>query len=961
MDPKRWEKLESLVEQALVLPPEKRDEFLSETCGGDTELRREIESLLRHSDQALKFMSDFSDKVITPSLSEVNEQHDQPWPDTKSALIHKTIAHYHITEKLGEGGMGVVYKARDTKLDRTVALKFLPRHLISSEKDQQRFIREAKAAAALNHPNICTIHNVDEYDGNQFIVMEYIDGSTLLDLRISENPEPSVVLDYTAQIAEALHKAHDAGIIHRDIKPGNIMVNADGRIKIMDFGIAKLKGSGQITKAARAIGTMAYMSPQQIRGESADHRSDLWALGVVLYEMLTGEHPFSGENNAAVLLSILNKEPRLVSELVPDCPRGIQKIVWKLLQKDLSERYQNAGEVIDDLQQVNNVSSSQVLAKLPQSTKGRFAPIKKKPLVYGIPIFFLLIISIYFLVGDRILTPVEIGNSIAVLPFENLSPDPEDAFFADGIHEEIISSLSGIGALRVIARSSVRDYSPEERNLAQIGQELGVSTLMEGAVRRSGDRIRVSVNLIAAEDQSMIWSDTYEDHVQDLFGLQSRIAREVTEALQATLTPAEQQRLEEQPTENPHAYNLYMQARDYFSRTRLLEENSLAAERLLRRALEEDPRFAHAYALLAMVYSDLYWFHGLVPERLNQMREAAERAELLTPNLAETQIALGLYRYWSDPDHEQTLSHFQSALQEFPNHPVLHHFAALTHRRLGNWDQVKKHFIKAIDLDPRNPNHYQELAIIYYMTRNFDKAVALADRLLELHPDALGIMHSIKAWAILGRDGTLDDYESWRDEIYPANPAVDEPYWWGYFYFYMKRDWDAALQSLNYITSDVAAQFEVVYWLRDYLIAVLHDNKSDRTTALEYYDQARLRLEALREEYPDDHRYRQALGKVYARMGEPEKAIREGEMAVRMRPISEYGFQGSWSNLELAYIFTWSGKVEEAVDLIELLLTVPSYINRNWLRLNPDWDPLRDQPRFQELIAGEDVPYLEGL
>jgi eukaryotic-like serine/threonine-protein kinase len=332
MDPKRWEKLEALVDQALAMSPEQRGEFLGKTCGGDTELRREVESLLSHSDQALKFMSDFSDKVITPSLSEVKAQQDQPGPDTTSAFINKTIAHYHITEKLGEGGMGVVYKARDMKLDRTVALKFLPEHLIASEKDKQRFIREAKAAAALNHPNICTIYNVDEYNGNPFIVMEYIDGSTLRDLRKSENPEPSVVMDFAAQIADALHKAHGAGIIHRDIKPGNVMVNADGRIKVMDFGIAKLKSSGQITKTGRIMGTIAYMSPEQIRGEQVDHRSDIWALGVVLYEMLAGEHPFAGENNAAVLHSILNKEPPPVGELLPDCPRVVQNIVWKLLR-----------------------------------------------------------------------------------------------------------------------------------------------------------------------------------------------------------------------------------------------------------------------------------------------------------------------------------------------------------------------------------------------------------------------------------------------------------------------------------------------------------------------------------------------------------------------------------------------------------------------------------------------------
>jgi tetratricopeptide (TPR) repeat protein len=508
----------------------------------------------------------------------------------------------------------------------------------------------------------------------------------------------------------------------------------------------------------------------------------------------------------------------------------------------------------------------------------------------------------------------------------------------------------------VIARSSVRDYSPEGRNLAQIGRELGVSTLMEGTVRRLGDRIRVYVNLIDAENQSMIWSDTYEDDIQDVFGLQSRIAREITDALQTTLTANEQQRLEQQPTDNQQAYLFYLQGLEYLSRSRHLEENPLAAERLLRRALQEDPRFAHAYAKLALVYSDLYWFHGSTSERLEQMREAAERAELLDPNLAETQLALGLYYFWSDTDPGQTLSHFESALQQFPNYPDLYQFTGLTHRRLGNWDKAEIYFTKAVELDPRNPNHYQELVAIYGLTRDFDKTLVVLERLLELNPDASEQMRAAKAWMILGRDGTLDGYESWREEVYPADPTEAEPYWW-YDYYYMKRDWDAAVQILNSITSEVAAQYEVSYLLRDYLIAKIYDRKGDRTTALQYYDQARLHLESLHEEDPDDHRYRKALGQVYARMGEPEKAIREGEIAVRMRPLSKFAYQGSWSNWDLAYIYTWSGHVEEAIDLIEHLLTVPGFFTRNWLRLNPDWDPLRNHPRFQELIAEEDEPY----
>jgi len=889
-----------------------------------------------------------------------------------------TISHYKILEKLGEGGMGVVYKARDTKLDRDVALKFLPQHLTSSEEDKQRFIREAKAAAALNHPNICTIYNVDEHEGSQFIVMELIDGQTLQNKLATRSLTQKAAVEYAVQIADALAKAHGRGIVHRDIKPSNIMIDEDGHIKVMDFGLARMKGTEGLTQAGTTVGTLRYMSPEQVRDGPVDGRSDLFSFGVVLYEMLSGRWPFRGEHQAAILYSIANEDPPPLKKVNPDISQKISDIVEKLLQKEPVRRYQSTDQVSKDLKAclnelpgtVESVSkpnkrlevpplnaagrkessdsgSTSITINLP-SLKSRTGIVS---LAAGLSLLVLIGYGLYSLSGSPEL-PTD--NTLAVLPLESVSQDPEDVQFTDGIHEELINRLAGIGELAVIARSSVLNYPPEDRDLQTIAEELGVSSLMEGTVRRAGDRLRVSVQLINAANLTTLWSNSYDEHFFDVFEIQSRIAREVASELQATLSPVERQRLEERPTESPQAYNFYMQAREYLSRSRYQADYLINAEQLIRRALEEDPQFPHAWAMLGVAYSDLYWFHGHTPERLDQMREATERAQLLAPDLPETKLALGLYNYWSNPDPEQTLAYFESALQEFPNHPELHHFTALTHRKLGNWEQVESYFKKAVELDPRNTNHYGELSYYYYLIRDYDKALEYSDRLIELLPDAPPVFRGQQAFYVLSRDATFDGYENWREELYPLDSVEVAPFWWGYQYYWNKRNWEQALRSVKSIQGEIVMETEAAYWLRDYLKATIYDRLGEPATALEYYEQLRLHLESLIQEHPDDPRYRVELGKVYARMGKTEEAILEGVIATELMPLDKNAFEGAWYEWQLAYIYTWSGYADEAIDLLEHLLSIPSIVNLNFLRYEPNWDPLRDHPRFQELIAETD-------
>ena len=579
-------------------------------------------------------------------------------------------------------------------------------------------------------------------------------------------------------------------------------------------------------------------------------------------------------------------------------------------------------------------------------------------------IVILLVLIGYWLFPTSGTPSPSTNNKIAVLPLESISTEPEDIQFTDGVHEELINRLAGIGDLAIIARSSVLGYAPGQRDFRSIGQELGVSSLMEGTVRRIGDRLRVSVQLIDVKSLSTLWSGSFDENIDDVFEIQSRIAQQVAAELHASLTIEEQVRLDERPTDNPEAYRLYMLGREYLSRTVSLGlvENTLAAEQLFIRSLDLDPEFAQAWGMLAFSYSRLYWFHGRSSDHLQKMKEAAEWALFYGPNLAETYLANGVLLFWTSTNQEQTLAHFEAALKLYPNNPLLHQMTAYTHRSLGNWEKLIEHLEKTLVLDPLNTNMHTELAYDYWMMRNYNKAETYVDRLIDLKPNETSSFTLwYKANIVLSRDGTLDGYEYWWDQIRPLDPAIEYPLWWGE-YNTLKGDWKEALRGYRSIENEVAWQFETEYVLRKYLIAKTLDFQGNRSEALQIYEQTREELETLRDKNPDMARYRMSLGKVYSRMGEHEKAIREAEIASELLDFHRQDAENHPDiETHLAEIYARSGREDLAIDRLEFVLSVPSMVHRNDLRIDPKWDPLRDNPRFQELIAGEDKPFIEGL
>jgi eukaryotic-like serine/threonine-protein kinase len=672
-------------------------------------------------------------------------------------VIGQEISHYKILEKLGEGGMGVVYKAHDTKLDRTVALKFLPLNMSVTDKDKERFIREAKAVAALNHPHICTIYSVEEYDGQQFISMEYVDGVTLREkMRLSSvtrdlqlrRGEPrrglSMInaITFSIQIAEALRQAHNKDIVHRDIKPENIMVTEDNRIKVMDFGLAKLKGAENLTKSGGTVGTLAYMSPEQIQGGDVDQRSDIFSLGVVLYEMLTGQKPFRGEHEAAMVYSIVNEAPQPVQTYLPDASSKLDHIINRVLEKDPGERYLHINELIVDLKKIkeeiisDNASQKQSMSvsgkSVPQNNNSMKANSLLKPALWVTSLAFMLIIAIFYFTAEK--RPEADGQqSIAVLPFENLSSDPDDAYFADGVHEDIIIHLSRISDIRVIARSSVLQFQPGDRNIRSIAADLNTTAVLEGNIRRAGDVVRVSVQLIDPQTNQTLWADIYDRDLTDMFVIQSEIARNIAAALEVRMTAEEERAIDRIHTENLDAYRLYVRGRERLAQR--TERGMREAVSYFRESIDHDEEYTLAYVGLA---DALFLLHDYGFERhenvLPQAEDAVRSALELDPRSAEAHASLGLM-HGTRREGPAAVRELQRAIELRPNYAEAHNLLSWFSLVLDDREQALESAKHAVELDPLSAEAVSNLSLSYLVNGNEEAAIREARIARDIQPE----------------------------------------------------------------------------------------------------------------------------------------------------------------------------------------------------------------------------------
>jgi serine/threonine-protein kinase len=582
-------------------------------------------------------------------------------------MIGQTVSHYRILEKLGEGGMGVVYKAQDLKLKRTVALKFLPPELTRDKSAKTRFIHEAQAASALQHHNICTIHEIDETPDDQlFISMDCYQGETLKD-RIARGPlAVEEALDIASQVAAGLSKAHEAGMVHRDIKPANIMVTTDGVVKLLDFGLAKLAGQTKLTKIGTTVGTVSYMSPEQARGEEVDARSDIFSLGAVFYEMLTGAVPFPGDHEAAVLYGIIHGEPKPVSDFRSDGPAELGPILKKLLSKVPSDRYEMLGDFLADIRAFKEHKEALVGTPLDRRARRRWRNLglAMAAAVIIVAAGIILIRSIFTTHPGKI-------DSIAVLPLDNLSKDPGQEYFADGMTEALITDLAKIGSIRVTSRTSVMRFKGSQESLPEIARALGVHAVIEGSVLLVGDRVRISAQLLDAAKDRHIWADSYERDVRDVFAVQQEVARAVAAAIRVRLTPTETASLRNAAQVDPKVHETYLRGRYYWNqRTRDGLERSVE---YLKSAVELDPSFAPGYAALAEAYIVMVTYgYGDLRDLYALASHCGEKAIEIDGELSPAYAALAGVKVFSEFDYPEAERLYEKAIALDPSNSTAH-------------------------------------------------------------------------------------------------------------------------------------------------------------------------------------------------------------------------------------------------------------------------------------------------
>ena len=860
-------------------------------------------------------------------------------------MVGTTISHYKILERLGGGGMGVVYKAEDAHLKRIVALKFLPAALSLDPDAKARFRREAEAASALDHPNICTVYDVDETpDGQIFISMAYYQGETLKK-KIEHGPLPLAdAIDIALQVARGLQAAHEARIVHRDVKPANIMVPANGEAKVLDFGLAKLAGQAILTKTGSTVGTVAYMSPEQARGEEVDRRSDIFSLGVVLYEMITGHRPFKGEHEAAIIYSLMNEPPEPLARYKADVPNELQRVIDKSLAKDRVDRYQHIDEMLVDLQKAQQETPARAKAK-PKA--------RKLPLLIGVgsAVVALAILACIFLL-PKPGPPAD--KSIAVLPFQNLSVEGPHTYFAAGLHDELLTQLSKVRALKVISRTSVMGYEGTKTPLRQIARELGVGSVVEGSVQVVGDRLRVTVQLIDAATDEHLWADRYDRTLDDAFAIQSEVAQRIVAAVGGVLTSAEKARLTAVPTANPEAYRLYMQGREYWMRPGYLRQNIEIAQHLFEQALALDTDFALAHAALSEAYGWMYWSrYDPSAARADRQREEAEAALRLTPDLPQGHMAMGLVHYWGRRDFQRALDEFGVALKNLPNDAGLWAQIGYVNRRLGNWDKVFEAFEKATQLNPRDANLFSEVGgQSYNYVHHYADAVSAFDRALilapELHSAAIRRGMTFVRWhgqldtLRLALSRTPNDSELVRmgDDLRQIRASL----------LLWERNADGLLLLLQ--NARVAVFDNQLSFLPAALYSAwahrLHGNYPAARAA---FESSQLLLDSAIKELPGDWRVHVARGLTLAGLDRREEALREAHWLQGSEVYRSDCIDGGYMAEDRAWILAQGGDTGGALDEIERLLAGASMISVHTLRLDPLWDPIRDHPRFKALLT----------
>jgi len=901
--------------------------------------------------------------------------------------IGSRLAHYEIIGALGAGGMGQIYRARDTRLGRDVALKLLPAEWSDDPGRLRRLEQEARTLAQLNHPNIVTIYAVEEADGHRFITMECVEGGTLDACIDDDGMAQRELLELALPLTAAVAAAHEQGIVHRDLKPANVMVTPDGTLKVLDFGLAKgaidegrvpaastletATSFDPVTEAGTVMGTVPYMSPEQARGEVVDHRSDIFSLGIVLYQMATGSLPFGGRTPADTLSSILRDTPTPVTELNDDVPEPLGRMIRRCLEKDPKQRLQSARDLHNELAELVREQSGGTTANRPVKNPGKKWPLWAAVIMATIAIATWLL----GLFGDQIFgptggsrstLPVESsdeqtrGATIVVFPFENLGP-AEDAYFAAGIAEEISSRLGSVASLAVISRNSATQYDRSGKTMATIREELGVDYVLDGSVRwarpASGpSQVRVTPQLVRADDDHQMWSQTYDESLEQIFDVQSRIAEQVLAQLELQLSGSEAQAVAARPTENFEAYQAYLRGLDTRTGSAYVPEDRLKAIELFDRAIELDSQFALAWAELSLEHSNYFHLrYDTSDERIDMARQAVEHALLLDPDLPQAHAALGTFHYRCFRDYDGALRELEIARRSLPNDPGVLGTIGAIERRKGHFKRSIASGERLLKLDPKNYSNHWDLGVTYWVDGQTDRAMVLADEAIRIKPNA-STAYALKAGMQLLSEGDLAGARRTL-ELMPETrspfAAVMIHHWWLTF----ARDFEGALENLRssgYTVLDhTTFHYPVVL-----LEADVRTYLGETQAAQAGYAEALRILDADLLETPNDARVHSARGLALAGLGRAAEAVAAGEHAIELYPRSLDAFHGPHHEAVLVQIHLALGHTDRALDLIEQVLAAPQAISLTpaYLHFEPRYDSLRENARFKRVLESHPLP-----
>ena len=881
--------------------------------------------------------------------------------DRTAARLAKVLGDfgdYQLLEEIGRGGQGVVYRAHQKSLNRTVALKVIGRGPWTTEAHLKRFRREAEAAARLEHPGIVPIYEVGEREGSCYFSMKFVEGGQLDDVVRRESMSMRQAAELIAKVARTVHYAHEHGVLHRDIKPGNILLDAKGTPLLTDFGLAGLvETESTITRTLEVLGTPSYMAPEQGAGEhgKVSTTTDVYGLGAVLYELLTAHPPFAGGTSYQTIRLLLDTEPRQPRLWNPKMDRDLSTICLKCLEKDPRRRYSSALALAEDLERW--MRHEPIQAKRSGFFVRARKWVRRKPAIAAlIASFVALAAAISWNVWKSELISHPATKGIAVLPFQNLSGDPENAYFADGIQEEILTRLANIADLKVISRTSTQRYQTKPANLSNIAEQLGVAHILEGSVQKVADQVRVNVQLINAQTDSHLWAETYDRKIIDIFGVESEIAKRIAESLQAKLTGREEHALTVKLTNNPEAYDAYLHGLAFDGRGPYSFNLLGKAIGLYGRAVQLDPSFAIAWARLSRADAHLY-FAGddTTPARREAAKGALENAQKLQPNSPETLLALGYYQYWVLYDYAAAKATFGQARKMLPGSSEVPRALGYVARREGNWDESIAYFQEALTLDPRNAQLVSDFAETYTILRQFSAALKLEDRALDIMPNDPGVMaEKADIYHALG------NLQEAAKRLSPINWQTASGFAFGSKINQLRfeRNFPEAIRLLqdrvaqfNYGNKEDNAYDQVTLALMQRLAG---DTAAAKITAEKAHDT----LHNFYRDQPDNWKSAVILSQSYAAAGEKDSAIETAARAIMLLPRSKDPLKGPTIEENLARIQAMFGENSRAISslgrllqtpYVRLFLYSPTPITPALLRLDPFWDSLRADPEFQKL------------